>query len=110
IVFDSLVAQLPNVFTPNNDGTNDFFNVKVNLPVSYKLSILNRWGNVVFENEGELVEGTHQLWDGTAKNGDLVTDGTYFYIISFQLDGEEVNCEITECEVRKEGFVQVFGK
>ncbi|HLV40814.1 MAG TPA: gliding motility-associated C-terminal domain-containing protein [Brumimicrobium sp.] len=110
LVFDSLVAQLPNVFTPNNDGTNDFFNVKVNLPVSYKLSILNRWGNVVFENKGELIEGTHKLWNGTAKNGDLVTDGTYFYTISFALDRETVDCEISECEVSKEGFVQVFGE
>jgi gliding motility-associated-like protein len=108
IVFDSLVVGLPNVFTPNNDGVNDFFNVKLNLPVSYKLSILNRWGNVVFENEGQLVEGTHKLWNGTAKNGDLVTDGTYFYTISFALDNETVDCEITDCEVRKKGFVQVF--
>src|SRR5690554_1892272 len=110
IVYDSLVAQLPNVFTPNNDGVNDFFNVKVNLPVRYKLSILNRWGNVVFENEGGLAEGTHKLWDGTAENGDFVTDGTYFYTISFALDNETVDCEVTECEVRKDGFVQVFGK
>src|SRR5690554_2988303 len=110
IVYDSLVAQLPNVFTPNNDGINDFFNVKVNLPVSYKLSILNRWGNVVFENEGGLAEGTHKLWDGTAENGDFVTDGTYFYTISFALDKQTVDCEVTECEVRKDGFVQVFGK
>jgi len=110
LVFDSLMAQLPNVFTPNNDGTNDFFNVKVNLPVSYKLSILNRWGNVVFENEGGLAEGTHKLWDGTAENGDFVTDGTYFYTISFALDKQTVDCEVTECEVRKDGFVQVFGE
>jgi gliding motility-associated-like protein len=110
IVFDSLIVGLPNVFTPNNDGVNDYFNVKVNLPVRYKLNILNRWGNVVFENEGELVEGTHKLWNGTAKNGSSVTDGTYFYTISFVLDGESVDCDITDCEVRKEGFVQVFGK
>lgn len=110
IVFDSLVVTLPNVFTPNGDGVNDFFNIETNLPVVYELSILNRWGNVLFENNGKLVKGTHNLWDGKTKNSDLVTDGTYFYIISFQLDEEEVNCEITECEVRKEGFVQVFGK
>lgn len=110
IVFDSLVVTLPNVFTPNNDGVNDYFNIETNLPVSYELAILNRWGNVLFENNGKLVKGTHNLWDGKTKNSELVTDGTYFYIISFQLDEEEVNCEITECEVRKEGFVQVFGR
>src|SRR5690554_5062246 len=91
IVYDSLVAQLPNVFTPNNDGVNDFFNIETNLPVAYELSILNRWGNVLFENKGKLTKGTHNLWDGKTKNSELVTDGTYFYIISFQLDEEEVN-------------------
>src|SRR5690625_68162 len=110
IVFDSLVVTLPNVFTPNNDGVNDYFNIETNLPVVYELSILNRWGNVLFENKGKLTKGTNNLWNGKTKNSKIVTDGTYFYIISFQLDEEEVNCEITECEVRKEGFVQVFGR
>src|SRR5690554_2105725 len=91
IVFDSLVVTLPNVFTPNGDGVNDFFNIETNLPVAYELSILNRWGNVLFENKGKLTKGTHNLWDGKTKNSELVTDGTYFYIISFQLDEEEVN-------------------
>lgn len=109
-VFDSLVVTLPNVFTPNNDGVNDYFNVKTNLAVSYQLSVLNRWGNVVFEQEGELAKGIHNLWDGKTKNSEPVTDGTYFYTISFKLDSEEVDCEITDCELRKEGFVQVFGK
>lgn len=110
IVFDSLVVTLPNVFTPNNDGVNDYFNVKTNLAVSYQLSVLNRWGNVVFEQEGELAKGIHNLWDGKTKNSEPVTDGTYFYTISFKLDSEEVDCEITDCELRKEGFVQVFGE
>jgi gliding motility-associated-like protein len=109
-IFDSLVASLPNVFTPNNDGVNDFFNVKVNLPVSYKLSILNRWGNVVFENEGDLTKGEHKLWNGESKSGEIVTDGTYFYKMVFGLDRESIDCEITECEVVKQGFVQVINK
>lgn len=108
-IFDSLVAALPNVFTPNNDGVNDFFNVKVNLAVSYKLSILNRWGNLVFENEGDLTKGEHKLWNGETKNGEIVTDGTYFYKIAFRLDRESIDCEITDCEVVKQGFVQVVG-
>ncbi|HTO37639.1 MAG TPA: gliding motility-associated C-terminal domain-containing protein [Brumimicrobium sp.] len=109
-VFDSLVVTLPNVFTPNNDGVNDYFNVKTNLAVGYQLSVLNRWGNVVFEQEGELAKGIHNLWDGKTKNSEPVTDGTYFYTISFKLDSENVDCEITDCELRKEGFVQVFGE
>lgn len=110
IVFDSLVVTLPNVFTPNGDGVNDFFNIETNLPVVYELSILNRWGNVLFENNGKLTKGTHNLWNGKNKSGEPVTDGTYFYMISFLLDEDDVNCEVTDCEVRKNGFVQVFGK
>ena len=64
----------------------------------------------MFENKRKQKKGTQNLLEGKTKNSELVTDGTYFYIISFQLDEEEVNCEITECEVRKEGFVQVFGR
>ena len=107
IVFDSLVASLPNIFTPNKDGTNDFFNVSINLPVRYQLSILNRWGNVVFKKEGDLQKGTHDLWNGRTQSGELVTDGTYFYAISFELDSKLVDCEITNCEVKKEGFLEV---
>ncbi|PWH85766.1 T9SS type B sorting domain-containing protein [Brumimicrobium oceani] len=106
-IFDSLVASLPNVFTPNNDGVNDYFNVKVNLPVSYKLSILNRWGNLVFENAGDLTKGEHKLWNGETKSGEIVTDGTYFYKMVFGLDRESIDCELTECEVVKQGFVDV---
>ncbi|WP_107040118.1 T9SS type B sorting domain-containing protein [Brumimicrobium mesophilum] len=107
-ILDSLIVGLPNVFTPNNDGANDNFNVSVNLPVAYKLNILNRWGNIVFENEDKLLKGTHNLWNGAAKNGEKVTDGTYFYQITFELDRETVNCETSDCEVKKEGFVQVI--
>jgi len=46
VVFDSLVVTLPNVFTPNFDGTNDFFTLTANQNVNYELIILNRWGNV----------------------------------------------------------------
>ena len=116
-IFDSLIVGLPNVFTPNNDGVNDFFNIKVNLPVTYNLVILNRWGNVVFENEDKLSKGTHKLWNGDAQNDELVNDGVYFYKISFELDDAQqcncstgVNCEITNCEVVSEGFVQVYGE
>ncbi|RYM31500.1 hypothetical protein ERX46_16475 [Brumimicrobium glaciale] len=107
-IFDSLVASLPNVFTPNNDGVNDFFNVKVNLAVAYDLVILNRWGNVVFENEGDLTKGEHKLWNGETKSGEIVIDGTYFYKMVFGLVRESIDCEITECEVVKQGFVQVI--
>jgi gliding motility-associated-like protein len=40
-----------NVFTPNNDGINDFFQVKGNLECDdlFHLQIFNRWGKLLFE-------------------------------------------------------------
>src|SRR5690606_1816406 len=45
-VFSDLVV--PNVITPNHDGVNDFFEIGGLLP-NTKLTIINRWGNLIFE-------------------------------------------------------------
>lgn len=67
---------LPNVFTPNGDGRNDFF-----IPFPYRsvesieLTVFNRWGSIVFETTDPDI-----LWDGTNKDsGELVSASTYFY-------------------------------
>lgn len=79
--------EMPNVFTPNNDGVNDLFK-----PVVFKgmesgnMVILNRWGNVVYESN-DLSTG----WDGTFQNKP-VSDGVYFYKIHYKtiFEDEEV--------------------
>jgi len=76
--------SVPNVFTPNGDGTNDFFTLKYDVFKSYDILILNRWGNVMeerYDSHGTL------LWDGTNKGGDECSDGVYFYLLT----GEIVN-------------------
>lgn len=60
------VTDLPNAFTPNGDGRNDFF-LK-----GFELVIINRWGQELYNG----VDG----WDGYF-NGDRVSPGTYFYIV-----------------------------
>ena len=68
---------IPNVFTPNGDGENDFFTVDgVNL-VAVKGEIYNRWGQKMFAWDN--VKGS---WDGRTSAGTEVPDGTYFYIIT----------------------------
>ena len=71
---------IPNVFTPNGDGSNDVFTViGVNLRTIDGV-IYNRWGQLLFS--WDIVDG---FWDG----GDA-PDGTYFYIINAEgFDGEE---------------------
>tara|TARA_B100000508_G_scaffold137355_2_gene131744 strand:+ start:26923 stop:29103 length:2181 start_codon:yes stop_codon:yes gene_type:complete len=90
-----LSYDLPNVFTPNNDGTNDFFNINAENAVSIDMVILNRWGNVVFETQT-----VGQTWNGTVdNNGTACNDGTYFY--KFTIVGEDGE------EIEEHGFVQL---
>ncbi len=68
--------DIPNGFTPNNDGINDFFEVIQYLPIeNYHLIIFNRWGNEIFATRDPNI-----LWDGTY-NGKKCPAGTYFYIL-----------------------------
>jgi gliding motility-associated-like protein len=64
----------PNVFTPNGDGYNDFFEIKVSGVEEFYLSIYNRWGVLVFESKSSKVK-----WDGKSLAGENASDGTYFY-------------------------------
>ncbi len=67
-----------NIFTPNHDGLNDFFEMP-NLPPDYcgsiftQVKIFTRWGAQVYSSTDRNFK-----WDG--KN---VTDGVYFYLIKF---------------------------
>ena len=70
--------ELPNIITPNNDGSNDLF-----LPLQSKniekinTQLFNRWGNLIFETDNLQIE-----WDGKSK-GQLVADGVYFWIVNY---------------------------
>lgn len=76
---------IPNIFTPNGDGTNDLFYIQ-NLEYweNNHLIILNRWGAAVHE------ESNYQNnWGGTNKAGKPLSHGTYFYILRATLQGVE---------------------
>ena len=75
--------EIPNVFTPNEDGRNDTF--KINLPVGSVLkefNVYNRWGNVVHSTEphGQTV----LLWDGRTTAGEACSAGVYYYVLQYQ--------------------------
>lgn len=76
-VADGPYITLPNAFTPNGDGLNDFFSI---LYAGYKklnyMRIYNRWGEMVFQT-ADFRKG----WDGKYKGRDAEV-GTYFWIIS----------------------------
>ena len=66
---------IPNIFTPNGDGSNDNFVIKNIEYWDINLQVFNRWGNEVYN-----VDNYQNNWDGKYK-GNPVSDGTYFYII-----------------------------
>jgi len=69
----------PNVFTPNSDAENPTYFLSGKNLVSLELTILNRWGAVVFSKSSSNFENNNPAWDGKI-NDDLATDGIYFYI------------------------------
>lgn len=85
LVFDAIL-YVPNTFTPNGDGDNDFFYAKGGNIKAFNMIIFNRWGEVVFEtNDFE------DRWDGTY-NGKPLPDGTYVWKIRYS-DDREINFE-----------------
>ena len=75
---------VPNVFSPNGDGTNDVFLIPEIGLQDYKVEIYNRWGQILYSGE----EGT-AAWDGTTPTGEKCPEGTYFLIITGQLSNDK---------------------
>ena len=78
---------LPNVITPNADTFNDVFEPKVkgvDLIVSAKTVIFNRWGNILWDTDDPLIR-----WDGKSKQTKMdCPPGTYFYVCEITYLGE----------------------
>jgi gliding motility-associated-like protein len=73
----------PNAFSPNGDGTNDTWKLYgIDKNFSFSLKIYNRWGQLIFESTNA-EEMLNDGWDGTNRNGNDVTIGTYYYVIEY---------------------------
>ncbi|MCL2413158.1 MAG: gliding motility-associated C-terminal domain-containing protein [Bacteroidales bacterium] len=85
---ECLNFELPNVFTPNDDGINDVFKaMSHDLPHGFgifTIRIFNRWGNLVFESNDPNFE-----WDGNTSNGRPAPEGTYFWIVELGVPSGE---------------------
>jgi gliding motility-associated-like protein len=68
------VFDTPNVFSPNGDGTNEYFTLNVKYAKEVYLYIYTRWGNKMFEDRG-----TNPKWDGYSASGEKANDGVYYY-------------------------------
>lgn len=74
------IISIPNIFTPNGDGQNDFFKIESDFQ-KVNISIYNRWGELVFEESTSIVDLS---WDGRHhKSLQPLSDGVYYYVASF---------------------------
>jgi gliding motility-associated-like protein len=71
------VVNVPNVFTPNNDGVNDRFGVKLEGLIQFNgIDVFNRNGQLLFRTRSQA-----DLWDGNFK-GKPLPAGTYYWLFS----------------------------
>ncbi len=75
-VIPKYVLFVPNAFTPNGDGNNDFFEVFGNKEAwkQFHVALFNRWGEKVYESEN-----MNFKWDGSFKSG--IVPGVYIYTV-----------------------------
>ena len=86
--------ELPNAFSPNGDGINDFYNVLDNVKsiVEFSGAIYNRWGQQLFSWGIDEIGCEECGWDGTYK-GKPVKAGVYFVVVKAR-GADGVNYEI----------------
>lgn len=89
IISESLNIDIPTVFTPNGDLSNDTWSIKPKWNSdrynNAVIRVYSRTGLLVYENQGFQVE-----WDGRSKGSILPAD-TYFYTVDFNLGYQSVN-------------------
>ena len=88
------VLDCPNVFSPNNDGINDYFIISSNGVTIYNLQVFSRAGVRVFQAEAPTI-----IWDGRNQSGQEMLPGTYFYVIK-PVQGSS--------RFKKTGFVELY--
>jgi len=77
---------VPNVFTPNNDGKNDYFKIKTTGIKEFSITILSKKNEVVFRSTD-----TSFVWGGTGLYQDKQPEGSYvYYIIGKNKGGDPI--------------------
>lgn len=80
------VIYIPNAFTPNNDGVNDFWFIEGESIVEFDLKVYNRWGALIYASND-----IETPWLGQWRDGDTyVESDIYSYLITvryLELDG-----------------------
>ncbi|MGB4848556.1 MAG: gliding motility-associated C-terminal domain-containing protein, partial [Saprospiraceae bacterium] len=85
---------IPNSFSPNLDGINDFFQLSTsdefNILVT-KYMIFDRWGNMVYKAEDFPIGSAEFWWDGTYKKMTMSPGVFAYYIeVKYEDEGSEI--------------------
>jgi gliding motility-associated-like protein len=93
---DSVDSDLdvPNVFTPNGDGTNDYFEVHTDGTTVYKFTVFTRGGSRIYHSLSPRI-----FWDGNSAAGEELSEGIYYYVIEEEGDSERFE---------KAGFIHLY--
>ncbi|HET6990542.1 MAG TPA: gliding motility-associated C-terminal domain-containing protein, partial [Bacteroidia bacterium] len=87
-----LVLEMPTGYSPNGDGSNDFFVVHgIEAYPDNRIEVYNRWGNLVYSADHYV-----NSWNGYNDKGDKLPDGTYFVIL-----------EINNTDIKLNGYVDL---
>jgi gliding motility-associated-like protein len=73
-------AFVPNIFSPNGDGTNDEFEIITECtPAQYDLQVFDRWGELMFQSSDPSLH-----WPGLSPIGRPCAAGVYYYVLSYE--------------------------
>ncbi len=99
--FESMAADtsdtelnIPNVFSPNGDGQNDYIDVVTNGVTVYEFTVFTRSGSRIYHSLSPRI-----FWDGNSIGGQELSEGVYYYVIEEQGDEEPYE---------KAGFIHLF--
>jgi gliding motility-associated-like protein len=87
--------SIPNVFTPNADGSNDAWIITNEGMTRLHCTIYDRWGALIYE-----WDGTTGNWDGTTNSGKTASDGVYYYVAELT--------DFTGTNYNEQGFFQLI--
>jgi gliding motility-associated-like protein len=100
-IYEQCRIVVPNIITPNGDGSNDLFKIKNSEDYDrLELQIFNRWGNLIYENTDYQDD-----WSGIDQSGLPLTEGVYFYTVI--PSGEKYVYREDENPLLLHGFVHI---
>ncbi len=91
VLCDGSQLFIPNTFTPNGDGLNDYFFPRgKGIPAIESIRVFSRWGELLFQRENFAANDEYAGWDGTVKGRALPPDVYVYLIVASCGAGEHV--------------------